>query len=76
MLARPNPALWWIVAVTLAALLAAIYWPAAARLFRFEAIAAGDLALAAAAAAGSVLWYDVLKKYRAAPPGPLPIARA
>jgi Ca2+-transporting ATPase len=30
-----NPALWWIVAGTLAALAAAIYWPPAAALFRF-----------------------------------------
>jgi ubiquinone/menaquinone biosynthesis C-methylase UbiE len=31
-----NAALWWIVAGTAAALLASVYWPAAAHIFRFE----------------------------------------
>ena len=56
-----NVALWWIVGATLAALSVTIYVPAAAAIFRFEGIGMSDLALAAAAGFGSVLWYDVVK---------------
>src|SRR6185436_14318201 len=48
-LATPNPALWWIVGGTLAALAGAIYVPAAAQLFRFVPLSPADLALAAGA---------------------------
>ena len=63
-LAEPNPAFWWIVGGTLAALLGAIYVPPAASLFRFAAVAPLDLALAAAAAVVGVAWYDLLKLAR------------
>ena len=56
-----NRALWWVVGLTLAALLAVIYVPAAARIFRFEPLGARTFAIAAAAGTASVLWYDVLK---------------
>jgi Ca2+-transporting ATPase len=56
-----NVALWWIVAAALAALAASLYVPAVAAMFRFEAIGAGHLALAAAAGIGSVLWFDAVK---------------
>ena len=59
-----NVALWWIVAAALAALAASLYIPAAAAMFRFEAIGAGHLALAAAAGIGSVLWFDAVKIVR------------
>jgi Ca2+-transporting ATPase len=56
-----NRALWWVLAGATLALLAAIYVPAVAAVFRFEAIGAGAIAIAAAAGFGSVLWYDALK---------------
>jgi Ca2+-transporting ATPase len=59
-----NVAVWWILAGTGVALLAAIYVPALAALFRFSP--PGGLALAASAALGfaSVLWYDLYKVAR------------
>jgi len=63
-LRRSNPALWWIVAATLAALAATLYLPAVAALFRFEPIGPGLLAAAGAAGFASVLWYDAYKVAR------------
>jgi Ca2+-transporting ATPase len=56
-----NPALWWISLGALSALLASIYWPPAAQIFRFEPVAAADLALAAAGGALGVAWYELRK---------------
>ncbi len=64
LLTRPNAAQWWIFGGTLAALAAALYVPVAAQVFRFEALAAADLALAAAAGFISVAWYDAYKLLR------------
>jgi len=63
-LRRPNPAFWWILAGTLAALMGAIYVPPVADLFRFEPLSAGDLMIAAAAGAVGVLWYELRKLLR------------
>ncbi len=63
-LARPNAALWWITAGTVAALAAAIYLPAAAAVFRFAPLGAAEIALAAAAGIAGVLWYDLYKLMR------------
>jgi Ca2+-transporting ATPase len=60
-LAEPNPACWWIVAATVAALLAVIYVPGPAALFHFAPAAPVDLALAAALAVLGVAWYDAVK---------------
>lgn len=65
-LGRPNPALWWIVAGTLAALGTSIYWPAAAGVFRFSPLAPLDLLISATAGAASVLWLEVSKLRRGA----------
>jgi Ca2+-transporting ATPase len=64
MLREPNAALWWIAAGALGALLASIYVDALARVFRFAPISAADLALAAAAGALGVAWYEVRKLLR------------
>ena len=53
-LREPNPALWLIVAGTLAGLALALYVPSVATLFRFAPPALGDLALAAAAGIAGV----------------------
>jgi Ca2+-transporting ATPase len=63
-LARPNPALWWVLAGALAALAAVLYLPSAAAVFRFAPPGAGDLALALAAGASGVLWYEAVKAAR------------
>jgi len=63
-LREPNAALWWIVAGAAAALAAAIYFPPAAAIFRFAPLGAAELALAAAAAAASVAWYELRKVWR------------
>ena len=39
---RPNRALWWVIAGAFVALVLAVYVPPAARIFRFEPLAAGD----------------------------------
>ena len=65
-LARPNPALWWIVGGTLAALAGALYVPAAASLFRFAPLGAGDLAFALGAGLSGIAWLEALKLVRPA----------
>jgi Ca2+-transporting ATPase len=60
-LRHENRALWWVLGAALAALAAVLYVPAAARIFRFEAIGVDDIVLAAAAGCGCVLWYDAVK---------------
>jgi Ca2+-transporting ATPase len=62
--ARPNPALWWIVGGTLAALSGALYVPAAADLFRFAPLGAAELAVALGAGVLGVLWLEALKLSR------------
>jgi Ca2+-transporting ATPase len=64
MLRRPNRALWWIVAGSLAALAAAIYLPPVAHLFRFAPPPAPEIALALAAGFAGVAWIDVWKARR------------
>jgi len=63
-LARPNAALWWVTGGTLAALAAAIHVPSVASVFRFAPLGAAELAVAAAAGAAGVLWYDFYKLMR------------
>ena len=63
-LADRNAALAWIVAGTVAALLAAIYFPPAAKIFRFAPLAPGDLAVALGAGLLGVAWYDLVKLLR------------
>ncbi|OAI50432.1 hypothetical protein AYO46_10150 [Betaproteobacteria bacterium SCGC AG-212-J23] len=63
-LRTPNAAFWWISCGALATLVAAIYLPSAAGIFRFTALRAGDLAVAAVAGIAGVLWYDLWKVLR------------
>ena len=60
-LGRPNPALWWIVLGTLAALGAVVYFPPFAEVFRFAPLGAGDVLIALAAGAVGVLWFEIVK---------------
>jgi len=63
-LARPNPALWWIVGGTLAALAGALYVPVAADLFRFAPLGALELAVALCAGLLGILWFEAVKLAR------------
>ena len=54
-LTNPNPALWWIVLGTLAALAASLYVAPVAGIFRFEALAAQDLLMAFTAGVAGVI---------------------
>ena len=65
-LARPNPALWWIVGGTLAALAGALYVPAAASLFRFAPLGWAELAVALGAGLSGIAWLEALKLVRPA----------
>ena len=60
-LRRPNPALWWIVLGTLAALALVIYVAPVAAIFRFAPLGAADVLLAFAAGSAGVLWFELLK---------------
>jgi P-type Ca2+ transporter type 2C len=68
---RENLALWVITATALAALLVAIYYPDVSALFRFAALDAGDLGVAAGIGFVSVAWYGPFRRAwrRAAPQG-------
>ena len=63
-LARPNPALWWVLFGALAALAAAVYFPPLAEIFRFAPLATGDVAIAAVAGLAGVLGFEALKLLR------------
>ena len=65
-LKRPNPALWWIVAGTLAALAGVLYVPAAAALFRFAPLGAPELGVALGAGVLGIAWLEMLKLTRRA----------
>ena len=60
----PNRALWWIVVVAFAALVAVIYVPASAAIFRFAPLRAGDFCAAAGAGVAGVMVYELLKLAR------------
>jgi Ca2+-transporting ATPase len=68
-LARRNAALWMVVAGALCALLAALYLPPLAALFRFAPLGAGDLAVAAAAGLAGLAVIEAGKAIRARPAG-------
>jgi Ca2+-transporting ATPase len=63
-LAQPNPALWWIVLGTLAALAAALTIAPVAAVFQFEPLTLHDLTIAFAAGVGGVATLEVAKHVR------------
>ncbi|HWI14322.1 MAG TPA: cation-translocating P-type ATPase, partial [Burkholderiales bacterium] len=65
-LRMPNPALWWVVAATLAGLAVAVYVPHAARLFLLAPLGAKELATCVFAAIASLAWFEVYKLLRKA----------
>jgi Ca2+-transporting ATPase len=63
-LARPNPALWWVVGAALAALAAALYVPPLAAIFRFAPLGALEMSVALGAGLLGVLWLEAAKLAR------------
>jgi O-antigen/teichoic acid export membrane protein len=60
-LRRPNKALWWITGGTVAVLALVLLAPFTRDLFGFGAMDAGRSAVAVAAGAVSVLWFEAYK---------------
>ena len=60
-LASRNRAAWAVVAGAGASLVAALVVPAARELFRFGPVSPHDAAIAAAAGAGSLAWFEIVK---------------
>jgi Ca2+-transporting ATPase len=65
-LARPNPALWWVVGGTLTALAGALYAPGVTQLFRLTPLGALELSVALGAGVLGVGLFEVLKFVRRA----------
>ena len=65
-LRAPNPALWWVVAATLAGMALAVYLPPAARLFMLTPLTSGQIATCALAAFVSLAWFELYKFMRRA----------
>jgi Ca2+-transporting ATPase len=60
-LKTPNNAMKWVFAGTIICLGAVLYTPFLQGLFKFEALTATDILLAAGAGAVSILWFELLK---------------
>jgi Ca2+-transporting ATPase len=65
-LAKPNPAFWWVVCATLAALGLVVYAPPVARLFMLAPLAPAAFGACAAAAFLSLAWFELYKRLRRA----------
>ena len=63
-LARPNPALWWVVGGALAALAAALYVPSVRGLFRFAPLDPAALGVAAGVTLFGIAWLELAKRLR------------
>ncbi|MDQ7744711.1 cation-translocating P-type ATPase [Hydrogenophaga pseudoflava] len=63
-LRRPNRALWVVVGLALALLLAALHVPWAVEMLRFAPLARSELAAACGLGLLSVLWFEALKRVR------------
>jgi len=60
----PNPALWWVIAGTIAGLMLALYVPYLRGLFRFGVLHADDLLLCLAAAVAGLSGFELYKALR------------
>ncbi|MGC1818812.1 MAG: cation-translocating P-type ATPase, partial [Casimicrobiaceae bacterium] len=63
-LTRPNPAIWWVIAATLAGLALALYVPAVREIFRFGAPDGPQLLACAAAAIAGIVWLQLANRLR------------
>jgi P-type Ca2+ transporter type 2C len=62
-LRTPNPALWWIVAGTLIAIIVAIYAPPVQSMFRFAPLSPLGVALCLASAVAGLLWLELARRF-------------
>jgi len=62
-LRRPSPALWWVVGGALAFLGLVFYIPFLRNLFHFAPLRPMDVAVAFAAGASGILWFEALKLF-------------
>jgi Ca2+-transporting ATPase len=60
-----NPALWWVIAGTVAFLGFVLFVPFSRDLFRFAVLHPNDLAICLGAAVCSILWFEVYKAWKA-----------
>jgi Ca2+-transporting ATPase len=60
---RPNPMLWWVLALATAATAVALYQPWVMAVLRFAPLTAGALAAAVGLGLASVLWFELLKRF-------------
>jgi len=60
-LRSPNRAMWWVVALAVAFLAAALYLPFMTRIFGFRTLGLPALLLAVAAGLASVFWFEAVK---------------
>lgn len=60
----PNPALWWVVVGAVAFLGLVLFVPFSRTLFRFSVLHLHDLAICLAAAAFSVVWFEIFKLWK------------
>lgn len=56
-----NSALWWVLTVAVAALLAVLYVPFFRSLFHFAVLSPGDLSMAFACGVFSLIWFEIVK---------------
>jgi len=61
----PNPSLWWVIGGTIGFLGLVIFVPFLRELFHFSVLHPLDLAVCVGAAACSILWFEVLKVWKA-----------
>jgi len=59
---RPNAALWWIVAGTLAGLALVLFLPPLRELFRFAPLGPREIMISAGAAFMAILWFELIKR--------------
>ena len=59
---RPNAALWWIVAGTLAGLALVLFLPPLRELFRFAPLGPREMMISGAAAFMAILWFELIKR--------------
>ena len=75
-LRAPNRAAWWVIGGAAVVLGLVLFVPALRGLFRFAPLSAAEIGVCAAAGLGSVVWFEVSKRFlvrpRAAPGRPTP----